>query len=262
MPRADDRRAREARHLPPRARAEEAATLRTAERALDDAEVIESAATLVLVDSRSKLPPAAHPRGAQALQHYRVAYALVFVRAAPDASATVVGRRLQGDLVRATPAADNWVRVDGGFMMLEKPGLGRLLEPLTADEFEAASAAADARAAATRREMEVLVERACAAALATAAPGADEGALRARIRADVLRRTAAAEMTRTHHLASRAIVGAPAGSAACAEADAFVASSRLVDGLLAKGYVVVEDVLDADTARAARQEAESLGMSA
>ena len=104
----------------------EAATLRTAERALDDAEVIESAATLVLVDSRSKLPPA---RAAQALQHYRVAYALVFVREAPGASATVVGRRLQGDLVRATPAADNWVRVDGGFMMLEKPGLGRLLEP-------------------------------------------------------------------------------------------------------------------------------------
>jgi SM-20-related protein len=170
-----------------------------------------------------------------------------------------VGRRLQGDLVRATPAADNWVRVDGGFMMLEKPGLSRLLEPLSADEFEAASAAADARTAATRRETEALVERACAAALATAAPGADEGALRARIRADVLRRTAAAEMTRTHHLASRAIVGAPAGSAACAEADAFVASSRLVDGLLARGYVVVEDVLDATAARAARQEAESLG---
>ena len=162
-------------------------------------------------------------------------------------------------MIRATPAADNWVRVDGGFMMLEKPGLGRLLEPLTAEEFEAASAAADARAAATRRETEVLVERACAAALATAAPGADEGALRARIRADVLRRTAAAEMTRTHHMASRAIVGAPAGSAACAEADAFVASSRLVDGLLARGYVVVEDVLDATAARAARQEAESLG---
>ena len=157
----------------------EAATLRTAERALDDAEVIESAATLVLVDSRSKLPPTC---AAQALQHYRVAYALVFVRAAPDASATVVGRRLQGDLVRATPAADNWVRVDGGFMMLEKPGLGRLLEPLAADEFAAASAAADAQTAATRRETEVLVERACAAALATAAPGADEGALRARIR--------------------------------------------------------------------------------
>ena len=223
----------------------EAATLRTAERALDDAEVLDGETMLELVE---------------ALQHYRVAYALVFVRAAPDASATVVSRRLQGDLVRATPAADNWVRVDGGFMMLEKPGLGRLLEPLTADEFEAASAAADARAAATRRETEVLVERACAAALATAAPGADEGALRARIRADVLRRTAAAEMTRTHHLASRAIVGAPAGSAACAEADAFVASSRLVDGLLAKGYVVVKDVLDADTARAARQEAESLGI--
>ena len=232
----------------------EAATLRTAERALDDAEVIESAATLVLVDSRSKLPPTC---AAQALQHYRIAYALVFVRAAPDASAPVVGRRLQGDLVRATPAADNWVRVDGGFMMLEKPGLGRLLEPLTADEFEAASAAADARAAAARHETEVLVERACAAALATAAPGADEGALRARIRADVLRRTAAAEMTRTHHLASRAIVGAPADSAACAEADAFVASARLVDGLLARGYVVVEDVLDAGAARAARQEAES-----
>ena len=222
----------------------EAATLRTAERALDDAEVLDGETVLELVE---------------ALQHYRVAYALVFVRAAPDASATVVSRRLQGDLVRATPAADNWVRVDGGFMMLEKPGLGRLLEPLTADEFEAASAAADARAAATRRETEVLVERACAAALATAAPGADEGTLRARIRADVLRRTAAAEMTRTHHLASRAIVGAPAGSATCAEADAFVASSRLVDGLLAKGYVVVEDVLDADTARAARQEAESCG---
>ena len=235
----------------------DAATLRTAERALDDAEVIESAATLVLVDSRSKLPPTC---AAQALQHYRVAYALVFVRAAPDASATVVGRRLQGDLVRATPAADNWVRVDGGFMMLEKPGLGRLLELLTADEFDAASAAADARAAAMRRETEVLVERACAAALATAAPGADEGTLRAQIRADVMRRTAAAEMTRTHHLASRAIVGAPAGSSACAEADAFVVSSRLVDGLLAKGYVVVEDVLDADTARAARQEAESLGI--
>ena len=233
----------------------EAATLRTAERALDDAEIIESAASLVLVDARSKLPPT---RTAQVLQHYRVAYALVFVRAAPDASATVVGRRLQGDLVRATAAADNWVRVDGGFMMLEKPGLGRLLEPLTTDEFEAASAAADARAAAARRETEVLVERACAAALATAAPGADEGALRARIRADVLRRTAAAEMTRTHHLASRAIVGAVADSAACAEADAFVASSRLVDGLLAKGYVVVEDILDADTARAARREAKSL----
>ena len=233
----------------------EAATLRTAERALDDAEIIESAASLVLVDARSKLPPT---RTAQVLQHYRVAYALVFVRAAPDASATVVGRRLQGDLVRATPAADNWVRVDGGFMMLEKPGLGRLLEPLTTDEFEAASAAADARAAAARRETEVLVERACAAALATAAPGADEGALRAQIRADVMRRTAAAEMTRTHHLASRAIVGAPAGSAACTEADAFVASSRLVDGLLAKGYVVVEDILDADTARAARREAKSL----
>ena len=121
----------------------EAATLRTAERALGDAEVIESAATLVLVDSRSKLPPTC---AAQALQHYRVAYALVFVRAAPDVSATVVGRRLQGDLLRATPAADNWVRVDGGFMMLEKPDLGRLLEPLSADEFEAASAAADARA--------------------------------------------------------------------------------------------------------------------
>ena len=235
----------------------EAATLRTAERALDDAEIIESAASLVLVDARSKLPPT---RTAQVLQHYRVAYALVFVREAPDASATVVGRRLQGDLVRATPAADNWVRVDGGFMMLEKPGLGRLLEPLAADEFAAASAAADAQTAATRRETEVLVERACAAALATAAPGADEGTLRARIRADVLRRTAAAEMTRTHHLASRAIVGAPAGSSACAEADAFVVSSRLVDGLLAKGYVVVEDVLDADTARAARQEAESLGI--
>ena len=232
----------------------EAATLRTKERALDDTEVIESAATLVLVDSRSKLPPA---RAAQASQHYRIAYALVFVREAPDGSAMVVGRRLQGDLVRATPATDNWVRVDGGFMMLEKPGLGRLLGPLTAEEFEAASAAADARAAATRRETEALVERACAAALATAAPGADEGALRARIRADVLRRTAAAEMTRTHHLASRAIVGAPAGSSACAEADAFVVSSRLVDGLLARGYVVVEDVLDADTARAARQEAES-----
>ena len=199
-------------------------------------------------------------RPAQVSQHYRVAYALVFVRAAPDASATVVGRRLQGDLVRATPAADNWVRVDGGFMMLEKPGLGRLLEPLTADEFEAASAAADARAAATRRETEVLVERACAAALATAAPGADEGALRAQIRADVLRRTAAAEMTRTHHLASRAIVGAPAGTAACAEADAFVASSRLVDGLLARGYVVVEDVLDADTRAPRAREAESLGI--
>jgi len=240
----------------------EAATLRTAERALDDAEVIESAATLVLVDSRSKLPPARAAQGcrgdvAQALQYYRVAYTLVFVRAAPDASATVVSRRLQGDLLRATPAADNWVRVDGGFMMLEKPGLGRLLEPLCADEFEAASAAADARVAATRRETEALVERSCAAALATAAPGADEGALRARIRADVLRRTAAAEMTRTHHLASRAIVGAPAGSATCTEADAFVASTRLVDGLLAKGYVVAEDVLDAETARAARQEAES-----
>ena len=233
----------------------EAATLRTAERALDDAEIIESAASLVLVDARSKLPPT---RTAQVLQHYRVAYALVFVREAPDASATVVGRRLQGDLVRATAAADNWVRVDGGFMMLEKPGLGRLLEPLTADTFAAASAAADARTAATRRETEVLVERACAAALATAAPGADEGALRARIRADVMRRTAAAEMTRTHHLSSRAIVGAPAGSAACTEADAFVASSRLVDGLLAKGYVVVEDILDADTARAARREAKSL----
>ena len=232
-----------------------AATLRTAERALDAAEVVESAATLVLVDSRSKLPPA---RAAQASQHYRVAYALVFVRGAPDASATVVGRRLQGDLVRATAAADNWVRVDGGFMMLEKPGLGRLLEPLTADTFAAASAAADARTAATRRETEVLVERACAAALATAAPGADEAALCAQIRADVMRRTAAAEMTRTHHLASRAIVGAPAGSAACTEADAFVASSRLVDGLLAKGYVVVEDILDADTARAARREAKSL----
>ena len=234
----------------------EAATLRTAERALDDAEVIESAATLVLVDSRSKLPPA---RAAQASQHYRVAYALVFVRATPDASATVVGRRLQGDLVRAAPAADNWVRVDGGFMMLEKPGLGRLLEPLSADEYEAASAAAAARAAAARRETEVLVDRACAEALATAAPGADEGALRARIRADVLRRAAAAEMTRTHHLASRAIVGAPAGTAACAEADAFVASARLVDCLLARGYVVVEDVLDATAARAARQEAESCG---
>ena len=223
----------------------DAATLRTAERALDDAEVLDGETMLELVE---------------ALQHYRVAYALVFVRAAPDASATVVSRRLQGDLVRATPAADNWVRVDGGFMMLEKPGLGRLLEPLAADEFAAASAAADAQTAATRRETEVLVERACAAALATAAPGADEGTLRARIRADVLRRTAAAEMTRTHHLASRAIVGAPAGSSACAEADAFVVSSRLVDGLLAKGYVVVEDVLDADTARAARQEAESLGI--
>ena len=223
----------------------DAATLRTAERALDDAEVLDGETMLELVE---------------ALQHYRVAYALVFVRAAPDASATVVSRRLQGDLVRATPAADNWVRVDGGFMMLEKPGLGRLLEPLAADEFAAASAAADAQTAATRRETEVLVERACDAALATAAPGADEGTLRARIRADVLRRTAAAEMTRTHHLASRAIVGAPAGSAACAEADAFVASSRLVDGLLAKGYVVVKDVLDADTARAARQEAESLGI--
>ena len=45
----------------------DAATLRTAERALDDAEVIESAATLVLVDSRSKLPPTC---AAQALQHY------------------------------------------------------------------------------------------------------------------------------------------------------------------------------------------------
>ena len=67
----------------------DAATLRTAERALDDAEVIESAATLVLVDSRSKLPPA---RAAQASQHYRVAYALVFVREAPDASATLVFR--------------------------------------------------------------------------------------------------------------------------------------------------------------------------
>ena len=234
----------------------DAATLRTAERALDDAEIIESAASLVLVDARSKLPPT---RTAQVLQHYRVAYALVFVREAPDASATVVGRRLQGDLVRATAAADNWVRVDGGFMMLEKPGLGRLLEPLTTDEFEAASAAADARAAAARRETEVLVERACAAALATAAPGADEAALCAQIRADVLRRTAAAEMTRTHHLASRAIVGAPAGSAACAEADAFVVSSRLVEGLLARGYVVVEDVLDAAAARAARQEAESCG---
>ena len=65
----------------------DAATLRTAERALDDAEVIESAATLVLVDSRSKLPPTC---AAQALQHYRIAYALVFVRAAPDALATVV----------------------------------------------------------------------------------------------------------------------------------------------------------------------------
>ena len=156
--RADDRRARAKRAICRRARVE-AATLRTAERALDDAEVLDGEAVLELVE---------------ALQHYRVAYALVFVRAAPDASATVVGRRLQGDLVRATPAADNWVRVDGGFMMLEKPGLGRLLEPLTADEFEAASAAADARAAATRRETEVLVERACAAALATAAPGADE----------------------------------------------------------------------------------------
>ena len=77
----------------------DAATLRTAERALDDAEVIESAATLVLVDSRSKLPPtcAAHRCGdggvAQASQHYRVAYALVFVREAPGASATVVGPR-------------------------------------------------------------------------------------------------------------------------------------------------------------------------
>ena len=41
----------------------DAATLRTAERALDDAEVIESAATLVLVDSRSKLPPAHAAQG-------------------------------------------------------------------------------------------------------------------------------------------------------------------------------------------------------
>ena len=43
----------------------DAATLRTAERALDDAEVIESAMTLVRVDSRSKLPPtcAAHRCG-------------------------------------------------------------------------------------------------------------------------------------------------------------------------------------------------------
>ena len=257
MPGADDRRCQRATGPSAAARVD-AATLRTAERALDDA-VIESAATLVprfAIEVAAQC--AAHRSSSwEALQHYRVAYALVFVRAAPDASATVVGRRLQGDLVRATPAADNWVRVDGGFMMLAKPGLGRLLEPLAADEFEAASAAADARAAATRRETEVLVERACAAALATAAPGADEARSARESRADVLRRTAAAEMTRTHHLASRAIVGAVADSAACAEADAFVASSRLVDGLLARGYVVVEDVLDAGAARAARQEAES-----
>ena len=161
-------------------------------------------------------------------------------------------------MIRATPVAHKWLKVEGGFMMLEKPGLGRLLEPLSADAYAVASAATDARAAAARRETEALVDRACAAALATA-PGANEGALRAHIRADVLRRTAAAEATKAHHLASRAIVGAAARTAACAEADAFVASSRLVDGLLARGFVVLDDVLDDTVARIARREAEQMG---
>jgi len=220
----------------------DAATLRTPERALDDAKVLDGAAALELVEA----------------MHYRVAYALVFVRAAPDVSAAVAGRRLQGDLIRATLVAHNWVKVESGFMMLEKPGLGRLLEPLSADAYAVASAAADAQAMVARRETAALVDRACAAALATA-PGADEGALRAHIQADVLRRTAAAEATKAHHLASRAIVGAAAGTAACAEADAFVASSRLVDGLLARGFVVFDDVINDTTTCSARCEAESLG---
>lgn len=61
----------------------DAATLRTTERALNDAEIIDSAAALELVE--------------EALQHYRVNYALVFVRAA-----STPRRRLRGGAFKAT----------------------------------------------------------------------------------------------------------------------------------------------------------------
>ena len=70
----------------------------------------------------------------------------------------------------------------------------------------------------------------------------------------------ATKATEAHHKASRCVVGAPAGPAACAAADAFARDARLVDGLLADGFVVVDGLVLATDAerRAARAEAESV----